>query len=189
MADAMTEKVTYRQEWFCRLIVEGRGQYDAYVEAFGPRSGPRNTIDRDASVLRARPKIAKRIAALSRKIDERFEIRVVDLLRECARIAFSDVSKIIDPVTGRVKLPHELDEDTRRTVSAFEIDDLGRIKYKFWDKNTAQDRLFKFKGLYEKDHSQATAGLTALRDALVGAVVQPDPRAAQPEDEGAADDE
>lgn len=68
-------------------------------------------------------------------------------------------------------------------LQRFEIDDLGRIKYKFWDKNTAQDRLFKFKGLYEKDHSQATAGLTALRDALVGAVVGPDPAAAQPDDD------
>lgn len=180
----MSEKLTAKQEQFCKLIVEGKKQFEAYKEAFGPRSTVRRaTLDVLASELRATPKIDRRIAALSRKIDEKFEIHVFDLLRESAKMAFSDVSKIIDPATGRVKLPHELDEDTRRAVSAFEIDDLGRIKYKFWDKNTAQDRLFKFKGLYEKDHTQATAGLTALRDALVGAVVGPDPAAAQPDDE------
>jgi phage terminase small subunit len=176
-------KLTAKQEKFCKLIVEGKTQYDAYMDVYSVETMSRRAIDREASLLRSNPKIAKRIAALASKIDEKFEVRVSDLLRESARVAYSDVSKIIDPATGRVKLPHELDEDTRRAVSAFEIDDLGRIKYKFWDKNTAQDRLFKFKGLYEKDHSQATAGLTALRDALVGAVVGPDPAAAQPDDD------
>lgn len=176
-------KLTAKQEQFCKLIVEGKTQYEAYAAAFNCTTKRRNTVDVQAAMLRSSPKISRRIAALASKIDEKFEVRVSDLLRESARVAYSDVSKIIDPATGRVKLPHELDEDTRRAVSAFEIDDLGRIKYKFWDKNTAQDRLFKFKGLYEKEHSQATAGLTALRDALVGAVVGPDPAAAQPDDD------
>lgn len=79
------------------------------------------------------------------------QITTERVLEETARLAFSDVSKIIGP-TGKVLLPNELDPATRAAVSSFEIDEYGRIKYKFWDKNNASERLFKHLNLYKEDN-------------------------------------
>ncbi len=79
------------------------------------------------------------------------QITTERVLEETARLAFSDVSKIIGP-TGKVLLPNELDPATRAAVSSFEIDEYGRIKYKFWDKNNASERLFKYLDLYKDDN-------------------------------------
>lgn len=102
------------------------------------------------------------------------------VLTETARLAFSDVSKIIGP-TGKVLLPNELDEATRAAVASFEIDEYGRIKYKFWDKNTASERLFKHLNLYKEDNKGrggptvqvAIINLVPLQPA-VGAVIDAD---------------
>lgn len=92
------------------------------------------------------------------------------ILEETARMAFSDVSKIIGP-DGKVLLPHELDEATRAAVSSFKIDEYGRIEYKFWDKNSASERLFKHVGLYERDNKQKTDALGDLLSGLSGKVL------------------
>lgn len=171
----MSDKLTAKQEAFCKEIVAGKTQYEAYVAAFSCKTQRRNTIDVQAAELRSNPKIARRIAELAREIDKQFEVEVLDLLRESARIAFVDPSKIIDakdPKKIRVMLPHELDEDTRRAVKSFKIDDLGRIEYTFWDKNNAQERLFKFKGMYERDNRQKNP-LTSLLASLSGTVLKP----------------
>lgn len=92
------------------------------------------------------------------------------ILEETARLAFSDVANIIGE-GGKVLLPHELDAATRAAVSSFKIDEYGRIEYKFWDKNSASERLFKHIGLYEKDNAQKTDPLRALLDGLSGNVL------------------
>lgn len=75
-------------------------------------------------------------------------------LQETARIAFSDIGKIVGE-NGKVLLPHELDPDTRAAVASFEIDEYGKIKYKFWDKNSASERLFKHLNLYKENNEGA----------------------------------
>jgi phage terminase small subunit len=75
-------------------------------------------------------------------------------LLETARLAFSDIGRIIGK-DGKVLLPHELDDDTRAAVSSFKIDEYGRIEYKFWDKNTASERLFKHQNLYKENNEGA----------------------------------
>lgn len=95
------------------------------------------------------------------------------ILTETARLAFSDVSKIIDPITGKVLLPNELDEATRAAVASFEIDEYGRIKYKFWDKNSASERLFKHIGLYEKDNAQKANPIAEVLAMVSGSGFKP----------------
>lgn len=191
MAQINLGGLTPQQEHFAQLVASGDcSQANAYRQAYpASRKWKAESVHEKASHLAADVKVGARIESMRLAAAEKAGLRAVEVAREIRRIAFSDVSKIIDPVTGRVKLPHELDEDTRRAVSAFEIDDLGRIKYKFWDKNSALDKAMRHLGLYEKDHTQATAGLAALRDALVGAVVGPDPRAALPDDDEPSEDE
>lgn len=170
--------LTAKQEAFCKAIVEGKSQYDAYCAAYNTARMSRGNIDTEASKLRARPQIAQRLASLAAAVDEEWTLKTTDLVREAARIAFSDVSRIMN-ADGTVKLPHELDADTRRAVAAFEIDDVGRIKYKFWDKNSAHERLFKFKGLFERDNDQKANPLRELAAALTGNVIGSDPAAAK----------
>jgi phage terminase small subunit len=81
-------------------------------------------------------------------------------LQETARLAFSDIGRIIGP-DGKVLLPNELDDDTRAAVSSFKIDEYGRIEYKFWDKNNASERLFKHQNLY-KENNEGTRPLTQV---------------------------
>lgn len=71
------------------------------------------------------------------------------VLRERARLAFADPRKIMHP-DGRIKLPHELDEDTAAAITSFKIDELGRIEYRFAGKDPSLAALEKRLGLNEK---------------------------------------
>jgi len=83
------------------------------------------------------------------------------LHREIARLAFSDPRRIMHP-DGRIKMPHELDDDTAAAVASFEFDVDGSIKYKFWDKNSAQERGAKILGAFERDNSQRSGALDGM---------------------------
>jgi len=88
------------------------------------------------------------------------------------RLAYSDPRNIMHD-DGRIKKLHELDADTAAAVSSYEVDKDGVVKYKFWDKNSALDKAAKFQGLYEKDNEQKSDPLTALLQAIGGAVIGP----------------
>lgn len=146
--------VTQQQEKFCRAVVAGKSQADAYREAYKVRPGTKaKSVHEKASALAASVKVRSRLASMAQEVHADFTVETSDLLRESFRLATSDVSRIVGE-GGKVLLPHELDEDTRRAIASFEIDDMGRIKYKFWDKNSALERLFKYRGLFATDNAQ-----------------------------------
>ena len=91
-------------------------------------------------------------------------------LRETARIAYSDPRKIMHE-DGRIKMPHELDEDTAAAIASFEVSFDGSIKYKFWPKTTAIDQAHKIQGHYERDNKQKADPLRELLGALGGNVL------------------
>jgi phage terminase small subunit len=141
---------------FARAIVEGKSQSDAFRQARPNTTANDKTVWEEASRLARDPLVRQTIAELSAMVDAQFSINAAALLQESLRIGLSDPSRIIGMKDGKpvVLLPHELDEDTRAAIASFEIDDLGRMKYKFWDKNNALERLFKHKGLFKEDNSQ-----------------------------------
>lgn len=53
------------------------------------------------------------------------------------------------------------------------MDEFGRIEYRFWDKNAAQEKLARHLGLYKRDHGQHTDRLDALLKSLSGAAFRP----------------
>lgn len=110
-------------------------------------------------------------AALS-KSNEAAALESVRLRREISRVAFSDVRNVFHP-DGRLKLPHELDAETAAAIASVEIDIDGKIKYKFWDKNSAHERAAKILGEFERDNSQKTDPLTELVKSLGGKVIGP----------------
>lgn len=116
--------------------------------------------------VRVLEEINKRRAAIVADL----ELNTERLVKEISRIAFSDPRNIMHP-DGKIKMPHELDADTAAAISSFEVTFDGSIKYKFWDKNSAQERASKVIGLFEKDNKQKSDPLTALIESLSGNVL------------------
>ena len=69
-----------RQEVFCDLIVEGRSQKDAYIDAGYTARG--NAAEVEASKMVRLPKVADRLAELQAKAARRSEITVDSLVAE-----------------------------------------------------------------------------------------------------------
>ena len=90
--------------------------------------------------------------------------------REIARIAYADPRKIMH-ADGRIKMPHELDDDTAAAIASFEVSFDGSIKYKFWPKGQPLDMANKINGAYERDNKQKTDPLRELLGALGGNVL------------------
>ncbi len=166
--------LTRQQEKFVQEVVKGVNLAEAYRAAY-PKSQKwaDSAVWAQSSRLMADSKVSARAKLLAEKVEEEFAIDTAKLLREASRIAFSDVSRIMHP-DGKVKLPHELDPDTRAAVSSFKIDEYGRIEYKFWDKNSSHERLFKHKALFEQHNKQQNEGaaefLKALKTSVLGVV-------------------
>jgi phage terminase small subunit len=145
-----TNKVTMddRRRLFVEAYMSNSGnlRQSALAAGYGPGGADKagNRLSKDVLVLSMLDKRKTEILAPIKLTTER-------TLQEAARLAFSDIGQIIGP-TGKILLPHELDPETRAAIASFEIDEYGRIKYKFWDKNAALEKLFKNQNLYKDDN-------------------------------------
>ncbi|HEY9208217.1 MAG TPA: terminase small subunit [Acidovorax sp.] len=165
--------LTHQQERFAQEVVKGVTLAEAYRVAY-PKSQKwaESAVWTQSSLLASNSKVSDRIKVLAQKVEQTFAVDTAKLLQEAHRLAHSSVVHIMHP-DGKVKLPHELDPDTAAAVASFKIDEYGRIEYKFWDKNSAIERLFKHKGLFKEDNDQAKPVVfTEIR--LVP--LQPDPK-------------
>lgn len=93
--------------------------------------------------------VKQAIDASQRSLATQAGITAERVLRERARLAFSDPRKIMH-ADGRIKLLHELDEDTAAAITSFKIDEFGRIDYRFAGKDPSLLALEKRLGLNEK---------------------------------------
>lgn len=162
--------LTPQQEKFAQAVASGKSLSDSYRASYKAGKMTAKQVNEEASKLAAAPKVSQRIAALAVKVEEKFAIDTSRLLKEAHRLAHSDIANIMHP-DGRVKLPHELDPETRAAVASFKIDEYGRIEYKFWDKNSAIERLFKHKGLFKDDNIQKANPLAEAIKSLGGNVL------------------
>ena len=157
-----------QQEKFARGVASGLSQAEAYRQAY-PRSQKwkNETVHQQASRLMRLPHVAARTKAIQEVVAEKTTLKAAAILDEIRRLAQSDIGSIMHE-DGKMKLPHELDADTRAAVASFEMDEYGRIKYKFWDKNAAIEKAAKHLGLYEIDNKQKSDGLADLLGRLNG---------------------
>lgn len=165
--------LTGPQEKFAQGVADGKSQAQAYREAY-PRSkawGSQSVIV-NASKLSADANVSLRVAMLAKKSADDAELDRAEFLRELRRVALSDPAKIIGP-EGQVLLPNELDAATRAAVASFEIDDMGRVRYKFWNKVDALKAGMQHMGLFQKDNEQKLNPLMNLLMTLNGNVVVP----------------
>jgi hypothetical protein len=168
----MTDKpLTSRQEIFAQGVASGLDQSAAYRKAY-----PRSLKWKDEAVRVAGAKmmaignVSERVQILQAASAELAELDGAEIMREIKRVAMSDIGGIIGP-DGKVLMPNELDPATRAAVSSFEIDEYGRVKYKFWDKNVALTNAAKIKGLFIIDNKQKTDGLSDILNGLNGKVL------------------
>lgn len=184
--------LTQQRERFACLLAEGMTQADAYRGAFKAGRMKPAQVHEEASRIASDPKVAARVGMLQAELADKSVLKAEQILRETARIAMATPAGLVKrtkgqggPETDKVTflMPDELPADVAAAVASFEIDELGRIKYKFWDKNASLERAAKILGLFREDNKQKASELVALWQALSGNVVKPDPAAAEP-DEG-----
>jgi phage terminase small subunit len=123
-----------------------------------------NAAEACASRLLSNAKVQKIIQAREKIATSRLEVNAENLLREASALAFSDIRKLFNP-DGSLKSIHELDDRTAAAISSIEVGQVmsegsvtGRIcKIKLWDKNSAQERLFKHLRLFGKSNNPPQA--------------------------------
>lgn len=78
-------KLTEKQERFCRLIVEGKTQREAYVGA-GYTAANENSLDANAAAVIRNDKVASRIAELRAPANKKAEMTLAYLQRRAKRL-------------------------------------------------------------------------------------------------------
>lgn len=116
------------------------------------------------------PQIMSMIDIRRTEVFANLELSTEKTLREVGRLSFSDPRRLMHE-DGRIKLPHELDDDTAAAIASFKVTIDGGIEYKFWDKNSALEKAAKVQGIYLKDNAQKTDGLRDLLGLLGGKVL------------------
>jgi len=165
--------LTPQQEKFAQEVASGKSLSDAYRSAYKVGKSKTETVNENACRTMADSKVSARVKVLAQKVEQAFVVDTSKLLKEIHRLAHSSIVNIMHP-DGKVKLPHELDPDTAAAVASFKIDEYGRIEYKFWDKNSAQERLAKHKGLFKEDNEQQAPAVFQKIE-LVGVRPKPEP--------------
>ena len=74
--------LTPKQERFCREIVEGKSQADAYRAAYDAENMKPESVWTEASLLMSDPKVSKRVAELKQEAARLTALTVEDLIKE-----------------------------------------------------------------------------------------------------------
>lgn len=110
------------------------------------------------------PKVAALIKAEQAKIREEAGIEARDVVRQVAAIVFADPRKTVDKKGVPLGL-HQLDDATAAAVASYKVtegEQSRTVEVKFWDKNSAAEKLMKHLGLFEKDNRQRADPLAEL---------------------------
>lgn len=165
-------KLTPKQEKFCAFYVETSSPILAYSRAYNADGSKQTTKAKAAHVLLKKPEIAARIAVLRERLSE-FLVSEDSILREFARVGFSDIRRMFD-ANGNLKNIHDLDDETAASVASVKLKMInasgGEIEYvkeiRLWPKHPALDSLAKSYGIYEKDNKQKKPDLDPLGELL-----------------------
>jgi phage terminase small subunit len=148
-------ELTLKQQRFAAEYCIDLNATAAYSRAGYTARG--NSAEAAASRLLSNVKVQQAIQEREKKLIDKCEATTENLLREASALAFSDIRKLFNP-DGTPKAIHELDERTAAAISSIEVGQIvsegnvtGRLcKIKLWDKNSAQERLFKHLRLFDK---------------------------------------
>jgi phage terminase small subunit len=164
-AKAAPRPLTAKQEAFClEYLIDLNASQAAIRAGYSER-----TSRCVGSELLQNPQIAEQIRLNMARRANRTEINADRVLKEVARIGFSDVRKLFNG-QGSLKAVHELDDDTAAAVASIEVVEefdgkgeerrlIGYVKkIKMWDKNSGIEKLMKHLGLFAKENEQTNPG-------------------------------
>ena len=130
------------QEDFCRYIVEGVEQKQAYTKA-GYAGTALQVGWRASHLIRGNPRIQARIAELRAPALRKTGVTVERIITELAKVAFFDIGNLFDEA-GKMRPLHELTAEVRHGLRL----EKGRISTH--DKLAALDALTKIIGGYKQ---------------------------------------
>ena len=160
-------ELTLKQHRFVNEYCADLNATAAYKRAGYSARG--NAAEACASRLLSKAKVQQAIHEKEKTVARRCEITAENTLREASALAFSDIRKLFN-TDGSPKSIHELDDATAAAIKSIEVGQMmseGKVighmcKIKLWDKNSAQERLFKHLRLFDKDNSQEANALKSI---------------------------
>ena len=163
-------KLTPNQEKFACKYVECGNASKAYRFAYPKsRKWKVDSVKKQASTTLHLPHVLQRVKDLQGATSETLLVSSDSVLREYARIGFSDIRNLFGE-NGFLKAIHQLDDNTAAAVSSVKVVSKhigeGDIEYvheiKLWPKNSALDSLAKNLGLFKEDNDQRKTSLTLI---------------------------
>lgn len=162
----MSDKLTRKQEAFCKALLDGKSLTDAYRTSYSALGMKAEVIYVEASRLAANPKLTLRLAEMEAARLRREQTTVDRVVAEYSKLAFLDVRKAfrINAESGKEEMIPigELDDDTAAAIAGWEFEEVydwstpaksarkivGRIhKIKLNDKRGALDSIAKYLGM------------------------------------------
>ena len=171
-------KLTTKQEKFAHAVTVMDNHSDAFRSIYNCLKMKPESVHRLAAKLMANVKVVSRINQLKAERAARQTLSDDALIAETEAMAAFDFADAFAP-SGRMLEPHEMPKRLRAAVSSVKIfeeyagkgEDRQLIGYtkeiKFWDKNSAQERLYKQRGLFVEDNAQKSGLLSKLPRAAV----------------------
>lgn len=168
-----------RHELFAQSLATGKSATEAYRLA-GYEGDRRN-----AARLATNDDIADRVEELLRAGARRAEVTVEQVVREYARLGFSDIRRAVDwrsvvsetgeededgvPVSRTMNevalvASDEIDRDTARAIAEISQTKEGALKVKFHDKKGALDSIARHLGMFVDRHEIRTGSLDEVTD-------------------------
>lgn len=116
-----------------------------------------NTIRKKACLFFQDPRVVKQLDKLRKSALRRIEISIQKVIEEDAKIAFSDIRQLFDE-QGSMLPVQKWGDNIAAAVSSIKCttDKFGNetVEVKFWNKDSALDKLFKHLGMYQLDNNQ-----------------------------------
>lgn len=141
------------QETFCLEYAKSGNASASYRLAYPNTKAKPENVNVLASRLMAEVKIKSRIETLRSAAEQKTDMTIERWAQEVTRLATTDARNIAHS-DGKIKMPHELDDDTAAAIASFKIDSDGNVEYRFWPKTQALDMMAKHKGAYKEDNEQ-----------------------------------
>ncbi len=137
-----------RHELFAQNLAKGMSAAEAYEKAgYKPN-------DQNAARLTRNEEVRTRVAELMAPAVEATEATVERVLKEMVRLAFYDMTAILDSTNGWIAMkdPRELPEDLRRAIVGIkpvQVGDELQYECKFADKQRALDSLARYLQMFK----------------------------------------
>ena len=139
---------------FCdNYLIDFRGSKAAILAGYSKKNARFQ-----ASRLLSIERIQKYLATRSKQTSKKLKITEQKTKLEIGRVCYSDIRNVINS-NGTVKPLQDIDDDTARAISSYEVDEVTEglektfitvrnVKVKFWDKNKGLAMMSKHQKLY-----------------------------------------